>query len=198
MQISNNLLIGTTDDNGAKLQVNGRVNATGGGSNGVLVSSNSGSVTIPTTGLSLNTGFNVGYLQNFNGGNYVDLYYGASRHIFDGGNVGIGTTSPNANLHLKSSSGSAIFRIEDSAGVSVGRIQANAGDGNINFFEQNGYALTFGTSNTERARITSGGNFLIGTTTNGNSKLKINGLPTSSSGLASGDVWNDGGTLKIA
>jgi hypothetical protein len=88
-------------------------------------------------------------------------------------------------------------------------------------------------------RITSGGNVLIGTTTDGgaklevvgdsylrtqvftdtirpytgnqlqllnggsnflfiNGKLKIVGLPTSASGLSSGEVWNDGGTLKIA
>jgi hypothetical protein len=42
------------------------------------------------------------------------------------------------------------------------------------------------------------GNVLIGTTTNGASKLRIVGLPTSSAGLSSGDIWNDGGTLKIA
>jgi hypothetical protein len=49
-----------------------------------------------------------------------------------------------------------------------------------------------------RMRITSGGNVLIGTTTNGASKLKISGLPTSSAGLTAGDVWSDSGTLKIA
>jgi hypothetical protein len=96
--------------------------------------------------------------------------------ITSGGNVGIGTTSPSANLHIKSSSGSAIFRIEDAAGNALGRLQANAGDGNINLFEQNGYALTFGTSNTERMRITSGGDVLVGTSTNpgsGNYKFAI-------------------------
>jgi hypothetical protein len=42
------------------------------------------------------------------------------------------------------------------------------------------------------------GNVLIGTTTNGASKLRLVGLPTSSVGLSSGDVWSDSGTLKIA
>ena len=60
------------------------------------------------------------------------------------------------------------------------------------------YALALGTNQTERMRITSGGNVLIGTATSGASKLRIVGLPTSSAGLSSGDVWNDGGTLKIA
>lgn len=38
---------------------------------------------------------------------------------------------------------------------------------------------------------------LIGTIFGGKSKLRIVGLPTSSSGLSVGDVWNDNGTLKI-
>jgi hypothetical protein len=71
--------------------------------------------------------------------------------------------------------------------------------------QDNGYVGTISnrdfllnTNNSERLRITSGGNVLIGTTTNGASKLRISGLPTSSSGLSSGDIWNDSGTLKIA
>ena len=43
----------------------------------------------------------------------------------------------------------------------------------------------------------SNGHILIGTATDGGSILRISGLPTSSTGLSSGDVWNDGGVLKI-
>jgi hypothetical protein len=46
--------------------------------------------------------------------------------------------------------------------------------------------------------FTSGGNVLIGTATNGASKLRIVGLPTSAAGLSSGDVYNLAGTLMIA
>jgi hypothetical protein len=49
----------------------------------------------------------------------------------------------------------------------------------------------------ERMRITSTGNVLIGTSSTGSSKLRVVGLPTSSAGLSAGDIWNDGGTLKI-
>ena len=77
------------------------------------------------------------------------------------------------------------------------------GDGSTN----NAYYVTTqtGGSNDAFARkrnsstllyITNGGNVGIGTTSPG-SKLSIVGLPTSSSGLSSGDIWNDGGTLKI-
>lgn len=52
-------------------------------------------------------------------------------------------------------------------------------------------------STTEKMRINSSGNVLIGTPTTGASILRVVGLPTSSAGLSSGDVWNDSGTLKI-
>ena len=42
-----------------------------------------------------------------------------------------------------------------------------------------------------------GGNLMIGTSSVGASKLKVVGLPTSSAGLSSGDVWNNAGVLNI-
>jgi hypothetical protein len=44
--------------------------------------------------------------------------------------------------------------------------------------------------------VTASGNVGINTATPG-SKLSIVGLPTSASGLSTGDIWNDSGTLKI-
>lgn len=42
------------------------------------------------------------------------------------------------------------------------------------------------------------GKVIIGSTdTVGNSPLNVKGLPTSSAGLSTGDIWNDAGTLKI-
>ena len=43
----------------------------------------------------------------------------------------------------------------------------------------------------------SGGNILIGTATNGSSKLRIVGLPTSAAGLSSGDIYSNLGILTI-
>ena len=43
-----------------------------------------------------------------------------------------------------------------------------------------------------------GGKVIIGTTaTDGTSKLRISGLPTSAAGLLAGEVWNNGGVLTI-
>jgi hypothetical protein len=50
---------------------------------------------------------------------------------------------------------------------------------------------------TPQFTVTSGNNVLIGTTTVGGSRLRVVGLPTSSSGLSAGDVWNSSGTLRI-
>jgi hypothetical protein len=159
--LSGNVNIGPTpaSDAGFKLDVNG----TGRFISSVTITrsgtSNSNGLVWSTTG---SADWYLGSSPLGNATSDLSLYsYGTNSVVFhvvkSSGNVGIGTSSPNANLHLKSSSGSTIFRIEDSAGVSVGRLQANAGDGNINLFEQSGYALTFGTSNSERMRINSGG-----------------------------------------
>lgn len=42
------------------------------------------------------------------------------------------------------------------------------------------------------------GKVLVGTATPGSSPVRISGLPTSSAGLSTGDLWNDSGTIKIA
>jgi hypothetical protein len=65
-------------------------------------------------------------------------------------------------------------------------------------YQHNGDYFEFATAASERMRITSGGNVLIGTATNGASKLRISGLPTSAVGLSSGDVYNLAGVLMIA
>ena len=41
------------------------------------------------------------------------------------------------------------------------------------------------------------GKVLIGTATPGGSPVRISGLPTSSAGLSSGDLWNNGGVINI-
>lgn len=100
-----NVLIGTTTDNGQKLQVNGTSRL--GGNTLVIGStedaSNTASLTIQTTNTSLRLGGNTTYswIQSHSSkplyinelGNNVVLNLG-------GGNVGIGTATPNTLLHV--------------------------------------------------------------------------------------------------
>lgn len=91
--------------------------------------------------------------------------------IATNGNLGIGTTSPAAKLHL--TGGNELLRLQsdngyiqwfDNANLSaLGYIGANSSAYNI--IAQSGSApLILGTNSTERMRITSGGNVGIGTT----------------------------------
>ena len=114
--------------------------------------------------------------------------------IISGGQVGIGTTSPAAQLDIQAA------RTDNLTLLKLGTNNASTGNGdkvNIDFYSYgNNYlngrisreieaystyagALTFATgasgSVTERMRITSGGNVLIGTSTDAGYKLDVNG-----------------------
>lgn len=89
------------------------------------------------------------------------------------GNLGLGATSPAAKLDVVGSAGIRVN--EDGAGTKVISIRSNfAGvDPAINVSTNN--ALLLQTNNTERARITSGGNLLLNTTTDSGERLVVNG-----------------------
>jgi hypothetical protein len=75
-----------------------------------------------------------------------------------------------------------------------------AGSSNMAITAESGFTISIGRASDVTRAInvnTTNGNLLIGTTTNGGSKLKIVGLPTSASGLSSGDVYSNLGILTI-
>jgi hypothetical protein len=102
--------------------------------------------------------------------NYIPKFTGATTLgnslIYDSGtNVGIGTATPSTRLHLQNTGAVYIQLTDDADGASrVG---------------QNGTSLTFGVDladgSTERMRMTSGGNVLVGSTTDSGEKLQISG-----------------------
>ena len=81
-----------------------------------------------------------------------------------GGNVGIGTSSPNATLHL--GAGGATFRIGITASNQYGELYRDGATGNIvlNAAQASFGNLVFQTTSTERMRIDTSGNLLVGTT----------------------------------
>ena len=110
--------------------------------------------------------------------------------ITSGGNVGIGTDNPQSSLHIYSTNATAI--IQNSSTSSVGNLsrlfyRALLGSGAIGFVgfidgvldstTQNTGYLKFHTYNNgnadERMRITSGGNVLMGTTTDNGARLQV-------------------------
>lgn len=75
------------------------------------------------------------------------------------GNVGIGTTSPTSDLEIEKTT-SASLEVGNTVGQ---RVRIEGGSSGISFTTPNALNMTFGTSNTERLRITSSGNVGIGT-----------------------------------
>jgi hypothetical protein len=99
------------------------------------------------------------------------------------GDLGIGTTSPAVRLHVLSS-GSEVTRFATSGADMYLRF--------VNSFDSNGYigyqnaAMTFWTANTERARITSGGEVLFGL--NAQTNTPANGFVFQNLGTTSSQV----------
>jgi len=96
------------------------------------------------------------------------------------GNLGIGTTSPTQRQHLAIATATAIYsRIQNSAGDCYLGLDAS---GNTNLSADNvGNQLIFKTVATERARIDSSGNLLVGYTT-AYDKLQVAGSISSQGG----------------
>ena len=100
-------------------------------------------------------------------------------YIANNSNVGIGTTSPsNGKLVVKDSGYQYIAEPTDSATygyLGIGHFINGTFIGTTAGSNTASDLLRFGTSGTERMRIASGGNVLIGTTTDSGYKLDVNG-----------------------
>ena len=83
------------------------------------------------------------------------------------GNVGIGTTNPARLLHLSNDSGDTYFHMtcrDSGSSVSNGFSIVQTADNHVYISQRENAEMIFNTSNTERMRISSGGNVGIGTT----------------------------------
>jgi hypothetical protein len=126
-----------------------------------------------------------------------------SKIILSGGNVGIGTTAPDTLLHIygaagwikaeTSSTGSARFQAKNATQTTDYGTDSSGG-----FIQTNGaYPLIIYTNQTERMRITSGGQVGIGVTSvNGYAKFEVNGNIMSSGSSTILMLNNTGGTAQ--
>jgi hypothetical protein len=88
------------------------------------------------------------------------------------GNVGIGTSSPGELLSLYKASGDPALRIQSSAGNCY--VVNRAGTSAMDLLNSMNGPMTFATNNTERMRIDSSGNLMVGTTS-APAKLTVSG-----------------------
>lgn len=120
------------------------------------------------------------YLQAWHDGTNGSISTTAGSIILSpsSGNVGIGTTSPNALLHLESASSPAL-QITDTTQPTTLRLYAQ--DSNTHIANITAHDMVFDTNNTERMRIDSAGAVGIGSTS-----------PTSRLTVAVGDIETSG------
>lgn len=175
-QTSGNLLVGTTSDNGARLQVSGTATVSG-----RIGSGGSSNTTNAFSGQNNSTAEATIYSFNHNAAGWS--IYSAQGINYFANNVGIGTTSPSYKLHINTS-GTAenVFGITN--GTQTLTLGVNNGSGGSFLFENSNNGLRFGTNGTERMRITSGGNVGINTTSGFN---YVSGTETTLS-IANGNV----------
>jgi hypothetical protein len=185
--VGGNVLIGTTTDGGGKLQVNGEIRMYGstlfrgmssntlqlcGGtsSSNVKIDGSVEVVTIDTNGATRLTIGSNGFIQATNTTQTDDL-----------GTIQIYNTTAsafaNSSLTVKSYNGTGQFMQWENYGMRIGsRIKTNTGAGGIYF--------TYG-------------NDSVGMTIKSTGVINFSNVPTSSSGLSSGDIYKSAGVLMI-
>ena len=147
----------------------------------VLIDDGVGRVTLDSVSgsnrlLSTTTGFGAYEDFEFRADNYIFKTSTTERmRINSSGNVGIGTSSPNYELHIEDASGNAVVNIESSTS---GYSAVNLGDTNNDDVGQIKYdnatnSMQFTTNTSERMRIDSSGNVLVGTTSYNNDNAGI-------------------------
>jgi hypothetical protein len=185
------LLLGTTTESTFLLDVNGTARVSGnltassfiksGGTSSqyLMADGSTSTLTNPVTGTGTTN-----YLPKWTSGSAI----GNSLVYDDGTNVGIGITSPTAKLHTFSGTSNNQLTVDGTGAIKSGINFASGGTtyGQIYFDNNAPYdmsvlqqyttgSLILGTNNTERLRITSGGNVLVGTTTDSGERLQVSG-----------------------
>lgn len=160
--------------------------------------------------------------SDFTTKNYVDTNIAATSHaavtVTDSAEIDFTLSVQNITASIKAGSISSVkldtgvttsLGLADTSvqpGDSISDLVLNAGGNTIHGSSVSGGDLTLAsTSHATKGSIILGslevnevlGAVGIGSAPAGNSPFSINGLPTSSAGLSVGEIWNDGGTLKI-
>ena len=199
------LLLGTTTESTFLLDVNGTARVSGNltvDTNTLFVDATNDRVGIGTTspatkleivgasGLQVRNGAADGFsFQQANTNTWAWTGLTAvSNYIIQNANVGIGTTSPSQKLHLLD--GIARF---DNVGTQL--ILGTSGvAGSYEFAVSTGNVFSISLSGVgERMRLTSGGNLLVGTTTDAGFKLDVNGTARVGGSSASAQLYLKGG-----
>ena len=169
------LLLGTTTDNGYKLEVNGSVFLNDGASELILNNSTSSELRYGTSCYFRANGsqaiVDAPAIHFKNNGN-------DSARITSGGNLLLGTTTDSGRkLHIHESSGSVYLQMtQGSTGTtSNDGFQIAMGATQVNLINRENGPMLFDTNNSTKMSLLANGNLLLGTTTDSGSKLTVAG-----------------------
>ena len=99
--------------------------------------------------------------------------------ITSGGNVGIGTSSPESFTNYKtleiSDTSGGVFFAKSTSGAITAQLLADNGIGSASVGSRTNHSFNITTNNVSRILITSGGNILMGTTTDNGERLYVSG-----------------------
>ena len=118
-----------------------------------------------------------------------NITFSERMRIDSSGNVGIGTSSPATKLSVATearifSATQSILSFGNAANTSYAKLEYDDTTGNFNLNNPRAFPLRFLTNDTERMRIDSSGNVLVGTTSVNNSCKQTLSFVTGSNGLS--------------
>ena len=181
-----NVMINTTTDAGYKLDVNGtgrfagRISTTGGSANDVFSQYFTIQDITNTNDYVLrfrnNAGSAIGYIGVISSGG-VFQYNNSNGHNFTGAATFSSTVQAYSKVFIQRAAGGAdtLIQFKNEVGTDKAKILFGGTNEELSFYA--------GTGATENMRITSGGNVLIGTTTDSGNKLVVNGSIESQTGV---------------
>jgi hypothetical protein len=189
-----NFLIGTTTDAGYKLDVNGAGRFTG-----VVYADN----TIRVANAIIGTNSNNLLLSSNTTGGEISFWNGQLANrlmtLTGAGLLGLGTSTPSVAIEVAGNSNlSTRYRAAKSGSgtIEMGADRDTTNSPYISAFTNSN--LDFFTNDTFRLRITSGGNTLIGTTTDAGQKLQVNGTSLFSGNVSLSNGNNITGNSSIS
>jgi hypothetical protein len=117
------------------------------------------------------------------------------------GNLGVGTSSPTSKLDVRAGASALVGNFQSNTGVAAyiavgdgtvtGYLQGDANQSVVKVGSLTNYPLLFQTNNTERMRITSGGNLLVGTTASKPARFLSYGASGATAGWFSSNFSGD-------